>query len=274
MTTVYKAATRQVLIDLDRCVADVVRPEPPEKAGGWFWEPSMWTSTLQRRDFERYLPLIGEIHPGDFKVTGEKSPDYYFMTGRQIERMHRLLPRTKVFITIREPGERLFSHYAMKLRQGKFKGLPPHEQVDVASEFETFLYQSFNTSSWAEPFHYATSAEEFLDSVATAVELKMAQLPTDAAGLRDYSFFFGHDYERHIQAWATHYPLIQQLLVIPFEHIVDHEQFPHGIERLINFLEVTPVVNVTQCFEERGDEKHRKKQPMTALARRFLTALY
>lgn len=82
---VYKAATRQVLIDLDRCHPEVVRPEPPEQARGWFWEPSMWGTQLQERDFKRYLPLIGDVRPGDFKVTGEKSPDYFFLKQSSIK---------------------------------------------------------------------------------------------------------------------------------------------------------------------------------------------
>lgn len=195
-------------------------------------------------------------------------------------RLKRLLPLTKVFAIIREPGERLFSHFLMKMRQEAFRDNhdlsihSPDEIRTVEADFEKFLAESYREAGWATSLKSIRGSSNFLEAVVAAEASGRLVFEIEAPRLRDGMFFFGWDYLNRIGSWAREFPLNSQLLVVLFEHLTQPDDFPGGVDRLVEFLELSHEPGVAECFRDQGDVKHHEKVIMSSVSRRFLSAIF
>ena len=70
------------------------------------------------RDKKKYLALFKNVK--DEKIFGEASSSY-LADPEAPNLIHQVSPRAKILISLRDPAERIFSHYLMSRRLGKKK---------------------------------------------------------------------------------------------------------------------------------------------------------
>jgi hypothetical protein len=94
------------------CFADMVRPEIENGL------PDLWGSAVT--DLGAYCSLFDSAPPES--LLGEATPEYLFLadcTVRNIDRLYGgLASRLKFFVILRNPVDRIWSHYWMMLRDG------------------------------------------------------------------------------------------------------------------------------------------------------------
>ncbi len=85
-------------------------------------EPAHFTGRGPYADIDRYLALFGGAEPR--QARGEASTGYsrYPVVTGVPRRMHDLVPEVRLVYLVRDPLERLRSHYLMRLRQGATGG--------------------------------------------------------------------------------------------------------------------------------------------------------
>jgi len=74
--------------------------------------------TLPIRDKKKYLKLFEKAR--EEKIIGEASPQYLH-DSQTPNLIHQIVPQAKILISLRDPVERLFSHYLMQIRNGRIK---------------------------------------------------------------------------------------------------------------------------------------------------------
>ncbi len=78
-----------------------------DRGPNWYrsWFPLR--STLRRH----------ERRTGRRAVTGEKTPDYFFLDGADAQ-LHELVPHARLIVALRDPVDRAFSHWRMDIQKG------------------------------------------------------------------------------------------------------------------------------------------------------------
>lgn len=73
---------------------------------------------FRTHDDEWYANTFPRITSG---LTGEISPQYFFMPPEQVRKVHRLCPNAKIIITLREPSAWIWSFVRMLVKKGEME---------------------------------------------------------------------------------------------------------------------------------------------------------
>lgn len=138
-------------------------------------------------------------------ITGEATPEYLFHP-RASERAASVVPGAKLVVLLRDPVDRAYSHYQLK----------------VASGFETLSFEE------------ALEAEE--ERIAEGVAAMHAgERPTDDAA--NFSYLARGRYAEQLARWLEHYPR-ERLLVLSSEAF--RRDRPGGFRRITDYLGLPP----------------------------------
>jgi len=145
---VAKAGTTSIYRYLDQHPDVFMYPEKGtnyfgyEDARDWKWEDEGEPPLLRHfrvQTFEDYEAAFAGAS-GEHAV-GEVSPQY-FRSPSAAERMHAELPDVKVIVSLRNPAERAFSGYLMRIRRGEPVNSPEEDLVADSSHVrEGFYYR-------------------------------------------------------------------------------------------------------------------------------------
>ncbi len=154
-------------------------------------------------------------------ITGEASP-YYLFHPPTPERLHRILPSAKLIVLLRNPANRAYSHYCMKIRSGT----------------ETL---SFEEAIKAEP--------ERLKGTMEKMKAKPNETPFEHM---KFSYMARSVYADQLSAWFRFFPR-EQILILKSEDL--YENTDDVLQQVFSFLGLpeyrTPVI----------EEHHRMQYP-------------
>jgi len=104
----------------------------PVKEPNYFSESSVPANFIRKpiRDKERYLSLFDKVK--DEKIVGEASPSY-LTDSEAYELIHQVSPQARILISLRDPVDRIFSHYLIKVQWG-FWTQSFHERLQMELE--------------------------------------------------------------------------------------------------------------------------------------------
>ena len=95
-------------------------------------------------------------------VRGESTPGYTLYPYRRdvAERMHSLVPRAKLIYVVRDPIQRIVSHWAETVANSRYRGDPPPVPRRALSDWLADPVEPNNVLVWAS--RYATQLEQYL----------------------------------------------------------------------------------------------------------------
>ncbi len=100
------------------------------------------------RGFGFYASVLGPPAPG-LKI-GEFSPRYFFSLPA-IRRIRRAAPDCRIVCTLREPVERLYSHYRLLVRDARTR-LPFERAIDQEADLAASSRYTFYLQAWFDAF--------------------------------------------------------------------------------------------------------------------------
>lgn len=140
------------------------------------------------------------------KKSGEATP-YYIFHPKAAGRIHRMLPNVKLIATLRNPADRAYSHYNMKVNQG-WESVPTFEEA-IAMEEERLREE------WAK-----TETNDRYYSKK----------------LRDFSYLARGRYAEQLQRYYALFPK-ENILVLPSELLFEKPQ--EALGRIYSFLGIS-----------------------------------
>ena len=177
-----------------------------------------------------HFPWLGEEAP---RITGEASPSY-FHHPEVPQRIATALPNVKLIALLRDPVDRLISHYEHWVRQG----------------YET---RSLEEVTATELYHWQGVSPEAIE--ATQAHLK-------ESNRLNHNYFYQGLYAHHIQHWLRHFPP-DQLLVLTLEEMADAPQ--KVLRQTCQFLDLPdfsleryPQINSGQYNPQSDRDRHRQ----------------
>ncbi|MEM1427009.1 MAG: sulfotransferase domain-containing protein, partial [Cyanobacteria bacterium P01_H01_bin.130] len=166
-------------------------------------------------------------------ITGEASPDY-FHTPDTPQRVAEAVPNVKLIALLRDPVDRLISHYEHWVRQG----------------YET---RSLEEVTASELHHWQGVPPEEIE--ATQTRLKQGDRPS-------HDYFYQGLYAHHLHNWLRHFPP-DQLLILTLEEMADTPQTV--LKQTCQFLGLPdfslnhyPPINRGQYHPQSDRDRHRQ----------------
>lgn len=101
--------------------------------------------------WEDYLALFADADPGGSRVVGESSPRY-LSSHEAPARVAARLPEVKLIALLRNPVDRAFSHYAMRVRDG---WEPCGNMADAMADEARRIRANWASCIYLEPGYYA-----------------------------------------------------------------------------------------------------------------------
>jgi hypothetical protein len=115
-----------------------------------FFFYDLWPQPKEH-DWEWYKDLYPELQAGeshdDGKITGDNSIDYFLDPAAAL-RVKVAAPNAKILVVLRNPVDRMYSEYQMRLREGKIS-LSFDEAVKMGTEMWDECYEKINGANSA-----------------------------------------------------------------------------------------------------------------------------